>query len=404
MFVVELLIAALVLAGHIGLWAGLFNRAHATALPEWVITLLSLVCHTMLVSLGAALGLWWLERLNLQILPASVLLEPPASSLQPLAWAYSAFCLVIAVGPLSRWAFHRLFDRTPAVLLSNHTSVVDLAEIGGECPIRGPVTTLLSCVPGNDFLRLHVQEKELTVPRLPAALDGLTIAHVSDLHFCGRLTRPFFEEVISRVNAMDADFVALTGDFFDRRECLDWIGDTLGRLRARHGVYFVLGNHDRYIGDVAGTRLRLTATGLVDLGGRWLTIDVDGTPILLAGNELPWHGPAAAMENAGVGGQGSGVRAENRPLRILLSHTPDQLDWARRWDFDLMLAGHTHGGQVRLPLVGPLFVPSRIEVRYSAGVFHVPPVVMHVTRGVSGKTPLRINCPPEIAKLTLRKP
>jgi predicted MPP superfamily phosphohydrolase len=127
-----------------------------------------------------------------------------------------------------------------------------------------------------------------------------------------------------------------------------------------------------------------------------MTLEIAGEALLLAGNELPWHRPAAAMETAPPRGQ------DNSPVRVLLSHTPDQLEWARRWDFDLMLAGHTHGGQVRLPLIGPLFVPSRIEVRYSAGVFHEPPLVLHVTRGVSGKTPLRINCPPEIDKLTLR--
>src|SRR5262245_34312589 len=125
MFAVELLIAGLVLAGHIGLWAGLFNRAHATALPEWVVTLLSLVSHTMLVTIGAGLGLWWLERLNLGLLSEPVFRAPQAASLRPFAWAYSAICFFIALGPLSRWAFHRLFDRPPRVLLSNHTSVVD---------------------------------------------------------------------------------------------------------------------------------------------------------------------------------------------------------------------------------------------------------------------------------------
>jgi predicted MPP superfamily phosphohydrolase len=393
MLALELLLAALVLAGHVGLWAGLFNRAHATALPEWVVKLLSLTFHTLLVSIAAGLVLWWLEA---RVWGIGVSLRPPASSLAPLVWMYSALCLAIAAGPLARWAYHRMFDRQSAVLRSNHTSVVDLSTIDGACPISGAFTALLRRVPGNEFLRLHVQEKELTLPRLPAALDGLSIAHVSDLHFCGRLTRPFFSEVARQVNAMDADLIALTGDYFDSRECLDWIGDTLGQLRAPYGVYFVLGNHDRYIGDLGGTRLRLTSAGMVDLGGRWLTIDIADQSLLLAGNELPWHGPAAPMETAPSRDHDAG------PVRILLSHTPDQVEWARRWDFDLMLAGHTHGGQVRLPFLGPLFVPSRIDIRYSAGVFHLPPLVLHVTRGVSGKTPLRVNCPPEIAKLTLR--
>ena len=262
--------------------------------PEWVVKLLSLTFHTLLVSIAAGLVLWWIEA---RVWGVNATLQPPVSNLKPLVWSYSALCLAIAAGPLARWACHRLFDRPAAVLQSNHTNIVDLSTVGNACPIQGPITTLLRRVPGNDFLRLHVQHKELALPRLPAALDGISIAHVSDLHFCGRLSRPFFSEVIRHVNALDADLIALTGDFFDRRECLDWIGDTLGRLRARHGAYFVLGNHDRYIGDVAGTRLRLTSAGLIDLGGRWLTIEIDGQSILLAGNELPWHRPAAPMEN-----------------------------------------------------------------------------------------------------------
>jgi predicted MPP superfamily phosphohydrolase len=89
-------------------------------------------------------------------------------------------------------------------------------------------------------------------------------------------------------------------------------------------------------------------------------------------------------------------------VRILLAHSPDQLSWARRNDIDLMLAGHTHGGQIRFPLIGPILAPSRYGVRYAAGTFYLPPVVMHVSRGISGLQPLRFNCPPELTKLVLR--
>jgi predicted MPP superfamily phosphohydrolase len=85
----------------------------------------------------------------------------------------------------------------------------------------------------------------------------------------------------------------------------------------------------------------------------------------------------------------------------LLAHSPDQLSWARRGDGDLMLAGHTHGGQIRLPLIGPVFSPTRDGVQFAAGLFHAPPTILNVSRGLSAELPLRMNCAPEIIHLTL---
>jgi predicted MPP superfamily phosphohydrolase len=85
-----------------------------------------------------------------------------------------------------------------------------------------------------------------------------------------------------------------------------------------------------------------------------------------------------------------------------LSHSPDQFTWAQRWDFDLMLAGHTHGGQFCLPLIGPVLSPSWHGVLYAGGTFAAGPTVMHVSRGTCSELPFRLNCPPEISKITLR--
>ena len=101
------------------------------------------------------------------------------------------------------------------------------------------------------------------------------------------------------------------------------------------------------------------------------------------------HGrrPAAAARGAGA----------NRPGLT----RPDQISWAQAHHMDLLLAGHTHGGQICVPWIGPILTPSRWGVRYSWGIFHVPPTIMNVTRGVSGVYPLRVNCPPEVVKLVL---
>jgi len=111
----------------------------------------------------------------------------------------------------------------------------------------------------------------------------------------------------------------------------------------------------------------------------------------LAGNERPWFSPLATDPLP------TGV------LKLLLSHSPDQLPWARRRGFDLMLAGHTHGGQVRFPLIGPVVCPSWHGTKYACGFFDESPTLLHVSRGSSSYFPYRLNCPPEITKLTLHR-
>ena len=181
----------------------------------------------------------------------------------------------------------------------------------------------------------------------------------------------------------------------DNTQCISWIPDTIGQLTSRFGVYFILGNHDLRV-DENELRRTLTDSGLIDLGGRWMAVEVRGETIVIAGNELPWFVPAADLNNCPP------HPSKNNQLRILLSHSPDQLDWARANDVQLMLSGHTHGGQIRIPIIGPIFSPSATGVKYDYGLFHAPPTILHITRGISGKQPLRWNCSPEIALLTLR--
>jgi uncharacterized protein len=109
------------------------------------------------------------------------------------------------------------------------------------------------------------------------------------------------------------------------------------------------------------------------------------------GNESPWFRPAADLSKCPAG-----------PFRLCLSHTPDNVGWARRNNIDLMLAGHVHGGQVRLPGIGSLFVPSRHSRRYDCGAFASGPTFMYVSRGLAGREPLRYNCRPEVTRIVLK--
>ena len=312
------------------------------------------------------------------------------------ALAYFGLSWLSAVGVVVGWTWRRLGHRRPEVLRSHRTESKDLFNgAGSTVEVSGDhVHHYLARLPCNEILKLDLTERALDVPGLPAALDGLSIIHLSDFHFTGRVGKAFFHEVARLVNAQSPDMIAITGDLVDHDAYIDWIPGTLGRFKSAYGVYFVLGNHDLRV-DTARLRRTLVDAGLIDLGGRWLEVRIDGHPVVLAGNELPWIPPAADMH--GVPRES----AEGHVPWILLSHSPDQIGWAQAHRFDLMLAGHTHGGQICLPLIGPIVTPSRLGVKYASGTFHNPPTILHVTRGISGQLPIRLNCPPELAKLVL---
>jgi hypothetical protein len=384
-----LLLAAL---GHGVIWAGAVNRINSTGLLRWQTKTLTTCCHVCMVAIPVALVAWLASD------PAAA---GSSGSGRTLLMArggagllYIVPCWAMAIYHLSSWLVWRLTHRTSPVLRSNHTTLVDLRELV-DAPAGNWFGRLLLNLPLNETLTLSEHEKTIEIPRLPSALDGLSIVHATDFHFTRRFDKSYYEALVDRANAMDGDLIVLTGDLFDDIRCFDWIEDTLGRLRARHGVYFVLGNHDLRTRQVDEMRRRLVACGLVDLSRRWLQIEVCGQAIVLAGNELPWIWPAADVASCPP-------RAEGGPLRIALSHSPDQLAWAQEHDIDLLVAGHTHGGQVRIPLIGAIYCPSRFGVRLAMGTFYKAPTVMHVSRGISAKLPIRWNCPPELAKLVLK--
>jgi predicted MPP superfamily phosphohydrolase len=308
-------------------------------------------------------------------------------------WSYLVLCWGAAAVAIVIWCL-RQFHRPVESLLANHTSVstLPLGVAGNR------LTSLLARIPGNQILQIHVQEKRVELPRLHPALDGLSIAHLSDLHFTGQLSKAFYRQVVELANDSQADFVAITGDIVDKTACIEWIPDTIGRLQAPYGVFFVLGNHDLRVRNLSILRRTLIDSGLVDLAGRWTMVPMRNQPVLLAGNELPWIGPAPDLNESSAESSG------RRPLRIALAHTPDQIGWARAGDMDLMLAGHTHGGQVCPPLVGPVVSCSRRDIRKVSGAYFEAPTLLHISRGIAGTRQLRINCPPELTKLILKCP
>ncbi len=375
------------LVGHASLWITPLNRIEGTTWPRWLRYLATRCC--VLCGLALPIVIAWRHGLG-HTWPTSAI---PSYEETWVVRLYFAICLALGVVPLVVGIFRRTRAGVSSEGTIQHQSWHTLPEELG--PHKSLLPRVMLGLPGNEALRAEVAEKSLELPRLPEPLNGLTIAHVTDFHMAGIHGRDFYQRIVDLTNDMQADFVTITGDLVDRAEYIAWLPAILGRLQARVGVYAVLGNHDLKV-DLHRVRAALSEAGVQYLGGQWRSVTVRDCRVVLAGNELPWILPAADM------GDCPPRRANEDSLRILLAHSPDQLAWAKRFDFDLMLAGHTHGGQIRLPGLGPIFCPSVLPLDYAAGVFHQMPTTLHVSRGIAGEVPLRFRCRPELAKLVLR--
>jgi hypothetical protein len=411
-----ILILLIAFLGHAMLSVRVLNRLHAFPLRRSIIKVISLGIYWFGAGVPVLVATWawcfgWRPWHGW-----------PSPELPYAFWVagYVAIALLAACVLVPQWLYWRLTFKPPEILLSNHSVREDLGRHLGPRAARG-LGSLYSRLPGNEILHLETNEKTIVLPRWPRELDGFSIAHISDLHLTGWIDRCWFAEALARVNQMEADLVMIAGDLADNNRSIDVTCELLAGLRSRYGVYFVRGNHDRRV-DHRRLRDGLVAAGLVDLAASWRTLQVQsnvgsaalqcretapeshdvsdlraGRTILLAGNELPWFPPAPDLAGCPALDE-----LQGRIPRIALCHTPDQLRWARRHDFDLLLAGHTHGGQIRMPLLGPIVAPSRHGVRYASGTFYELPTLMHVSRGVSSLQLVRWNCPPEISKLVLR--
>lgn len=393
----DLLILLIAFAGHIALGVGLFNQMHSAWLAPHLVHRLerAVMLLTALIPILLLVILLFLPstaRGSGHVLPYVTNAAPWS-----WIWLYLAPCGLFGVLAGARWLWNHVRQRSPKELISKRTIRLEQFKPNPAAPLVHGIAGHIASFPGNEALSIRVEEKCFHLARWPRELDRFRIAHLSDLHISGRVGRAYFRRAVELVKDIAPDMVVISGDICEQDECLPWLDD-LGAIAAPCGAFFVLGNHDLRVSQSGLIRNRLAANGLIDLGGRWITHTPRGVPILVAGNELPWFAPAAPMERCPKEIDGK------RPPRIVVSHSPDQFLWARSFDADLMLAGHTHGGQIRLPWIGPLVAPSRFGVKYASGEFFESPTLMHVSRGLSSLQPLRFGCPPEISLLILNAP
>jgi predicted MPP superfamily phosphohydrolase len=258
---------------------------------------------------------------------------------------------------------------------------------------------------------VEVSHRDVYLPGLAAAFDGMRIAQISDIHM-DEFTEPFFlRHVIDRINQIKPDAVFITGDFVTSTIVMDIGATRFARGAAWHcanilngleckALYASLGNHDINVG-AKQVSAALVANGITVLRNACLPIERGGGRIWLAGLDDPLEG----HPNLDLAIPASIRNIRGEPI-VLLSHAPDYADHLLTQPageaVDLMLSGHSHGGQIRLPLVGALVLPP-LARKYVKGWFQLGRLQLHVNRGIGTiGLPFRFDCPPEITSITLR--
>jgi uncharacterized protein len=380
--VVALFLVACV--GHLTLMVASHNWWYGQPFSKKVGDRLHLM-HGFLTVAGPAALLCWQGRDFLYLLHFS-----SEDFGHQLVGGYLIVCWLAALIGLPVDTLTRLLRPRPRALVAERSEIVDFAKVLGYPPAGRGKRAWLTALPYNQAFQVDYAERTLCLPRMPAAWDGLTILHLTDLHLCGTPDRAFFRALMDRCTDPVPDIVCITGDLADGYKHQRWIMPVLGRLRWGLAAFAILGNHD-YWYDPPFIRRRLLRLGIRYLGNSWEQMTVRGEPLVVVGHEGPWRRPAPDLASCPTG-----------PFRLCLSHTPDNIRWARRNSMDLMLSGHVHGGQIRLPIFGSMLVPSTYGRRYDCGTFDEGPTLLHVGRGISGEHPLRFLCRPEVTRLVLR--
>jgi len=251
---------------------------------------------------------------------------------------------------------------------------------------------------------LEVTHRDIAIANLPSSFAGLRIVQISDLHL-DEFTEPFFlERVIQRVNQLAADVVLLTGDFVTLGDftfldipgsayrCAEIVSAITSPLR-----YAILGNHDVGVGSSLVTGA-LRAKGIPVLVNQFVPLERGSDRIWLCGVD----DPATSRPNLDLA-----IPSHPDAPVILMAHEPDYADRVLLHPkgklVDLMLSGHTHGGQVRLPFGKPLVLPPFGKI-YPEGLFHLNKMQLYVNRGIGTVgVPFRLNCPPEITVIKLKQ-
>jgi uncharacterized protein len=248
---------------------------------------------------------------------------------------------------------------------------------------------------------ISIERRTIHLKRLPDAFHGFRIVQISDFHY-GQFTEPYFlREIVRHVNRLNPDAVVFNGDYVtmgflpeentirDADPCAEILSGVTCPL-----LYTVLGNHDSGYAEPA-VKSALANHRLPLLYNSNLPLERDGKRLWFAGT-----GDACDKKVDLAKAVPEASQIDGEPV-ILLVHEPDILPKVARYGADLMLSGHTHGGQIRIPFLPPIHLPP-LGRRYVHGLFRMGDTQLYVNRGVGTvAVPMRFNCPPEITEITL---
>lgn len=246
---------------------------------------------------------------------------------------------------------------------------------------------------------LTVERVEVGIKGLPPSFEGFTICQITDVHHSDIVTLEYLDKLVALANGLKPDLVALTGDYVD--DTKSFVGPALKKLsglKGRFGLVSILGNHDHFVGKDFSVGV-IQSHDIPLLENSHMFIEKGGAAICVGGTKDYMEDLPDAKE---------ALKGVDKDMpRVLLCHHPDYAEYMPKdVRIDLVLSGHTHGGQVRLPFYAPV-VPSDFGQKYAGGLVRLERdegTQVYVSRGVGlVMIPVRINCPPEITLITLRK-
>lgn len=240
-----------------------------------------------------------------------------------------------------------------------------------------------------------IEKVQVKLSRLPREFDGFRIVQLSDIHHSKFTGLDHINRAIRMANELEPDMIALTGDYVSHEDqYVPPVAEAMGKLRARHGVYAVMGNHDHWTnGDLVSDMMK--GEGICVLNNEGFRFELDGASIWLAGvddllaglTDLP-----AALKGA-----------HKKEMKLLLAHNPSIIRMAQPAGIDLMLSGHTHGGQIRLRETNESSLFPRRRRLLSSGLHLRGNTQMYITRGIGTVVlPVRYGCPPEVSLIELK--
>jgi predicted MPP superfamily phosphohydrolase len=333
-----------------------------------------------------------------------------------LFWHSSTFviALVLLLGAIVRlpfatfWRALRWFPATKerAAAIAAHPQVVHFDETRRRFLRRGIYGLTAASFGGTGYGMLvekeecDITEQEMRIPGLPPEWNGFTIGLVSDIHSSMYMRKKEMDEYVRRLNDLGTDLIAVGGDLVN--SSVDEVypfAEAFSKLHAPMGVFGILGNHDYYSGDPETVARVASEAGIHMLRDEGITLKRNGRELLLLGVDDTGTSADATQKI-----RQSMADLPKNTARVLLCHRPYYFKDAASLGIDVMLSGHTHGGQLVFGRIGnTAFTPAILASPYVSGHYREGAAQMYVSRGIGTvAVPVRINCPPELTRIILR--